>query len=325
MRTIFFTLASVLLLTAALGQKATKKPKSWKSEVEFSVLGAQTGSRNWAPANEKFSVTGIGMMSIALNQLKGKIRWDNSADVSYGTANTSSGGPRKVEDKLDFFSRYGYYFRKSVGAGLTAGLRTQFSNSFDYSLEPKKRISGFFAPAYLVLSPSLHYRPHQEQELVFTAGPAARWIFVSNSPYSFNYQGGIKPSGDREKSIAEIYGVHPERESRFEAGIFLTATYNRKEIIENIDYKTRLEVMTDILGNDATSLSGEVLVNRNPGTVDIYWSNSLFMRVNNWIQVTYGLDIVYDDDVKIFGTNKNRPATQMRSLLGLGVVARLNK
>ena len=339
MRGIFSVIMTFFSICAASAQDTAKKSKMWTNGARISVLGAQTGSRNWAPANEKFSITGIATVSLWADRQKPGSEWVISSDLNYGIANTSSGGPRKVEDKIDIFSRYTRFFKgkgggsaqaplttevhratgSRSGLGITAGMRSQFSNSFDYSLEPKKRISGFFAPAYLVLSPGLHFKP--SKELAITAGPAIRSIFVSNAPYSYNYQGGIKPSGEREKSIAEIYGVHPERESRFEAGVLLTASYNRKQILRNIDYKTRLEVMNDLLGRDATSLDGQVLVNRKPGAFDIYWTNSLLMNVNNWITVTYSYDLVYDGDVKIFGKDRNSAALQMRSLLGVGVVA----
>ncbi len=320
MRRMICTFVAVSLFSMAFAQTTKKAAKTpWKRTASLTILGAQTGSRNWAPANEKFSITGVALLHLAAARVKGKTQWDHSVDLSYGIANTESGGPRKVEDKLDLFSRYGYYFKSKLGAGMTAGLRTQFSNGFDYSEEPKKRISGFFAPAYLTISPGLHYKLFSN--LILTAGPAARWIFVSNAPYSYNYQGGIKPDGGMEKSIAQIYGVHPERESRMEAGLFITAAFERKEIMKNIDYRTRAEFMTDMTGENVKGLDDVVLTNRGAGNADVYWTNTITMNVNKWIKVNYSFDLVYDDDVKIFGTRKDRPATQMRSLLGVGLSA----
>lgn len=311
-------ISAAFVLGSAIGQKPAK-PKLWTKGGSFSLMGGQTGSRNWTPANEKFSITGVSFLHLWATRTKGKRLWENMADLNYGVANTESGGPKKVEDKLDLFSRYSYYFKTKTGLGLTAGLRTQFSNGFDYFSEPKKRISGFFAPAYVLLSPGVHFRP--SSALTLTAGPAARWIFVSNAPYSYNYQGGVKPDGGLEKSIAEIYGVHPERESRMEAGLLLTAAYQRKQVFKNVDYRMRMEAMTDLLAKDVTSLGGQVLAVREPGNVDVYWTNTFVLNVNNWLRVNYSYDLVYDDDVKIFGSRQNRPATQMRSLLGVGLSA----
>jgi hypothetical protein len=309
----------ILLTFSVVGQKPAAKASAWKKGGSLTIMGAQTGSRNWAPANEKFSITGVGSLFLWANKTKGKKSWENTAELNYGIANTESAGPRKVEDKIDLFSRYNYYFKSKIGAGLTGSFRTQFSNGFDYNAEPKKRISGFFAPAYLLLSPGIHLKP--VTDLTVSVGPALRWIFVSNSPYSYNYQGGIKPNGSKEKSIAEIYGVHPDRESRMEAGLFIGASFNRKQFFKNIDYRSRLEAIADLLSKDVEGVYGQVLASRQPGNVDVYWTNTVTMHVNNWIRVNYCFDVVYDDDVKIFGSRQDRPATQMRSLLGVGLVA----
>jgi len=34
---------------------------------------------------------------------------------------------------------------------------------------------------------------------------------------------------------------------------------------------------------------------------------------------TWGVDLIYDDDAKLFGPNKNLPALQFKSLIGLGI------
>jgi hypothetical protein len=47
------------------------------------------------------------------------------------------------------------------------------------------------------------------------------------------------------------------------------------------------------------------------------------MKVNNWLIVNYNFDLIYDDDVKLFGVNHDKAATQMRSQLGVGFAARL--
>jgi hypothetical protein len=44
--------------------------------------------------------------------------------------------------------------------------------------------------------------------------------------------------------------------------------------------------------------------------------------VNSWLNVTYQFDLIYDDDVRQFGPNKNSAAAQMRSLLGVGFAAK---
>ncbi|MDB5197932.1 MAG: hypothetical protein JWP88_2303 [Flaviaesturariibacter sp.] len=307
MRRIFFLAFALCSVGMAMAQSKPAKVKNlkWKNGGVFSVMGAQTGSRNWAVAPEKFSLTGIASLNLWANKTWGRNTWDNSADLAYGLSNTQSSGIRKVDDKLDIYTRYSYNLSKTsnlVGFGLIGNLRSQFSNGYDYSETPRRRISGFFAPAYLLFSPGLHFRPLKNLTLAF--GPAARWIIVSNNPYSYNYQGGVKPDGNAEKSVASMYGVDPVKTSRFEAGAFLSATY-KADVLKNVNYRTRFDIMSNTL--------------ETTGNLDIYWTNNFTMSVNKWLKVTYNYDLVYDDDVKIFGKNKSSAATQMRSVLGVGL------
>jgi hypothetical protein len=44
--------------------------------------------------------------------------------------------------------------------------------------------------------------------------------------------------------------------------------------------------------------------------------------VNKWLVVNYNFDLIYDDDVKLFGINHMKAATQLRSQLGVGFQAK---
>ncbi|MCW3073329.1 MAG: hypothetical protein JWP69_398 [Flaviaesturariibacter sp.] len=307
MRRILFVALTLCSTFFAIAQTPPKKVKNtkWKNGGVLSIMGAQTGSRNWTVAPEKFSLTGIASLNLFANKTWGRSTWDNNADFAYGISNTQSSGIRKVDDKLDLYTRYSYALSKTsnmIGFGLVGNVRTQFSNGYDYSESPRRRISGFFAPAYLLISPGFHFKP--VKNLTIAVGPAARWIVVSNNPYSYNYQGGIKPDGEVEQTIASIYGVDPVETSRFEAGALISTTY-KANVMKNVAYRGRLDLMSNAL--------------ESAGNIDVYFTNSFTMSVNKWLKVTYNYDIVYDDDVKIFGANKNSAATQMRSVLGVGL------
>ena len=57
----------------------------------------------------------------------------------------------------------------------------------------------------------------------------------------------------------------------------------------------------------------------HPEKVDVYFTNSIVMKVNKWLNVAYDFDIIYDDDVRMFGPNADVAAMQFRSMLGVGV------
>jgi hypothetical protein len=60
-----------------------------------------------------------------------------------------------------------------------------------------------------------------------------------------------------------------------------------------------------------------------PKNVDVFWTNVIGMKVNKLLGVTYNFDLIYDDDVRIFGPNDNAPRTQIKSLLSVGITAKL--
>ena len=58
----------------------------------------------------------------------------------------------------------------------------------------------------------------------------------------------------------------------------------------------------------------------NPQNVDLYFTNVLNIKLAKILSLTYSLDLIYDDDVRLFGENKNGAALQLKSLLGLGLL-----
>ncbi|RYY40237.1 MAG: DUF3078 domain-containing protein [Chitinophagaceae bacterium] len=321
MRRSLLMAAAICTAVVSVAQKAPKKqnPK-WRKGAAISIVGAQTGSRNLVSAPEKYSITGVASAYLFANKSWGKSNWDtakyaarhtwnSSVDLSYGVANVQSTGIRKVDDKLEIYTRYVYHTakRKWLGFGLSGDMRTQFSNGYDYSEAPRRRVSGFFAPAYLTFHGAAYFQPRKN--LFFGAGPFARWTIVSNSPYSYTYQGGVKPNGEREQTLASRYAVDPVKTSRFEAGAMLTAGYERK-LAKNVYYRGRIDWSWDF---NATRIG------RETNWMDVYWTNNFSMHVNKWLKVVYNYDLIYDGNLRTFGDNKNDDAVQMRSVLGIGV------
>lgn len=305
-RFFFFLLVSVTgFSTSAQTQKS---PTAFKTGGMITLMGAQSGTRNWAPAGEeKFSLAAYGNLQLWANREWNKNKWTNNLEIAYALINTTSSGVRKVDDKFDFYSKYSRSLSERFGLGLVGNLRTQLVNGYDYSENVRKRVSDFFAPAYIVVSPGVQYAT-KNNALNLHIGPAARWVVVTNSPYSLVYQGGVKPDGTTERPLASLYGVNPEREVRFETGLYFSGLFN-KEVFKNVTWRTRLDITNDI-------------IEQEPFLFDIYWTNTIGMKVNNWLSVNYNFDLYYDDDVRMFGANKNNPATQMKSILGVGLAAK---
>ncbi len=304
MRRMIFTAFAMCVVVSAFAQAQPKtKNLKWKQGGTFSVMGGQTGSRNWTAAPEKFSLTGLASLNLFSNKTWGKNNWDNSLDLAYALSNTESNGIRKLDDKIDLYTRYGYMFANKIGAGVIGNVRTQFSSGFDYSEGQRKRISGFFAPAFITLGAGFHFKPVTDWTI--SVGPAVRWVLATNAPYSLINQGGVKPDGTKEVTLAEIYGVDPAERSRTDAGLLLSTTFNKK-LAKNVQYKTRLDALSDFKNHEDLNAS-------------IFWTNTLTMSVNKWLKVNYNFDLIYDDQIRYFGDAKNEDAVQMRSILGVGL------
>ena len=313
MRKLIFTLFIFTITLTLAAQNNTGKSSwknGWKSGGLLSVNVGQGGSRNWAAGSERFSLQGAAALNYWANRDWRKNLWETTVDLSYAVINTNSLGVRKTDDKIDVVSmfRHGVGKNKVVGIGAWFNMRTQFHDGFDHKETPKKRISGIMAPGYLTLAPGFDIRTAKSCWSLFVSPAASRLIVFTNRPYSFNYQGGVKPDGTQEVPLAWHYGVDPERKVRYDLG-FLASAKIQCDVAKNVAYKTRVDAFSNYLDD--------------PQNIDVFWNNSIHMKVNKWLMVSYNFDLIYDNDVRLFGPLHNESATQLRSQLGVGVAAKL--
>jgi hypothetical protein len=308
MRRFIFTLIAFSLTLSVFAQKnKTKTPTNWKAGGMIGLHGFQGGSRNWAAGSEKFSLAVAGSLNLWANRSVGKHGWANGLEVVYALTNLHDVGVRKLNDRIQFTSKYTYDIKQKFSVGVMFDARTQMTNGYDYTEEKRRRISGFFAPAYLTFAPGIELKLSSYFSL-FAAPLAAHWVATTNSPYSFAYQGGVKPDNTIERSLASMYGVDPEKKVRFEAGPFVSAKF-KKELVKNVMFHSRLDLFSD-------------LTNEEPMNVDVFWNNSFGLSVNKWLQTSLRIDVIYDDNVTMFGRNKTSPAAQLNSMFGLGATAK---
>jgi hypothetical protein len=303
-RLLLFSLVLLSAFTLSAQTAGNERPTTgWKTGGWVTVMAGQSGTRNWAPAgSEKFTLSLMGNINLWANRKWGRNSWDNNLELAYAFVKTTSQGFRKIDDKFDFFSKYSYSLARNTGVGVVGALRTQLTNGYDYSEAQKRRTSGFFAPAYLTLSPGVQFKTTNEAFSIHV-GPAARWVIVTNAPYSFNYQGGIKPDGTTEVALASMYGVDPGSKVRYTTGAFASLQF-KKEIVKNVLWRSRADINAD---------------QSDLGATDVYWTNTITMTVNKWLKVNYNFDLYKDNDVRMWGPAKNETRTQLKSLLGVGL------
>ncbi len=322
---LFFT----VLFASAFSQTDTVK-NGWKKGGLISINVGQGGSKNWAAGAEKWSISAAGYLNLFANKVSGKWNWDNNLDLSYAFINTHSIGYRKTDDRVDLVSKVGYALKPKLRAGLLANFRSQFYFGYDYNYLNqglKKRSSGFMAPGYLTVAPGLDWKPTSSLS-IFVTPFSARWIFVTDKPFDYLFQGGVIPppyqnasTGTNEKPKSVLYGVDPIKQVRFELGGFASIAFN-KDLFKNVGFKSRLDLFSNYLKGyqfAPPTYTQYTRTNASPEKVDVYWTNTIAMKVNRFLNVTYNFDLIYDDDVKQFGPGKNVAAAQLRSMLGIGL------
>ncbi|MGX5818457.1 DUF3078 domain-containing protein [Chitinophaga lutea] len=268
--------------------------KLWHKGGTFGLTFNQGSLSNWAAGGDKLSMSLLGTLSVFANYEKGRHSWDNNLDLAYGYVNTTSLGQRKSDDRIDLTSKYGYDIGRHWYLSGLFNLRTQFSKGYLYPDDTTKEfVSNFFSPAYIVLSPGFDYKPNKEFSL-FMSPVTARWVVVM----------------DDTLSARGAYGVDTGQHVKSEFGAYVTATWD-KEIVKNITYKTKLELFSNY--------------KHNPQNIDVFWTNVVTMKVNKWISANISVDMIYDDDVKVFENTKTGvmgPRLQIKQVLGVGLTAK---
>lgn len=311
MRKIALVLFSGAICLTAFAQPRKKEESNtsstWTKGALISVTAAQGSSKNWSAGAQDFSLSLNAYAALWANKKWGKNSWDNSLDGSFGIFNTTDLGVRKNDDRVDFRSKYTRSITKHFNYGALFNFRSQFTDGFDYSDGTKRRISDFFAPAYFALGPGFEFKPAKFAS-IFVSPAAGRAVVFTNRPYTYTNQGGVLPDGGMETPLSSKYGVDPNREVDTQFGTFVSVNFN-KEICKNVTLRSR----ADFFGN---------YLQAKPLNIDIFWTNAVVMRVNKFLSVTYNFDVNYDDDIRMWGPNKNATRFQFRSLLGVGLAAK---
>lgn len=270
-------------------------PQIWKKGGLINLNINQGSLSNWAAGGDKFSFSLNAYVNLYGFYKKNKHSWDNSLDLAYGIVSTTSLGNRKASDRIDFLSKYGYSLTKKLNLAGLFNFRSQFANGYAYSknsagADVSSLTSKMFAPAYVLVSIGLDYKP-TDNFSVFFSPATARWIIVTDN------------------LLGKFYGVEPGKKSRQEFGAFVSANYMKK-FGETFTYKSRLDLFSNYKSK--------------PQNVDIFWSNVLAAKITKYINFTFNLDFIYDDNIANVNSAKG-PAPQILQLMGIGFAYNFKK
>jgi hypothetical protein len=270
--------------------------KNWKTGGIYNISGGQGSLSNWAAGGDDFSFSVATSLNLYAFYKREKTNWDNGLNVNFGYIRTSSLGSRKNDDRIDFISKYGYTLNSKLNLTSLINFRTQAIKGYSYSenskgIYRKNFASDFLSPAYALLSQGLEYKPIKGFT-AFISPVTSRWIIVNDDT--------LAARGD--------YGVIPGKHSTNQLGSFATISYNA-DFNKYISYRGRLDLFSNY--------------KNNPENVDLYMTNAVTAKLGKVICLTWNLDMIYDDDVELFGKNDTSPALQLKSVFGIGLQVKI--
>jgi len=249
---------------AKLG-KYKRYSQKWK-------LGATVGlsfnqghvSDSWASGGES-SIATISTLSAFANYAHSSHTWENKLDVKYGLLKSGDNGFRKNEDKVEFTSKYAQKAVKNWYYSTLFTLKTQMCRGYDYSdSDARVLVSNFFAPAYIIGSIGMDYKPSKKFSVLLSP-IALKYTIVSDTT--------IIDQTD--------YGVDVDKKIKKEVGSYV-----------NVYHK--LKFWSDLsLENKLTLYSNYTM---KPKNVDIDWELTLVMPINQYLSSELSTQLISDDD-----------------------------
>jgi len=278
---------------------------------------------NWSSGGEIASLTVNSRLSGSLTHLMHNKVWANNLDLAYSLYYAYSNGfkPHKMDDRIDYTSKYGFHLDSSKGMYISGlfNFKSQFTQGRDYTNPSWDTFSTskFLSPAYFTLAPGLEYRKGTEISIFLS--PAAARLTVADKYYTSR-----TPSG--------AFGIDYNKTSRFQLGAYFSGRYQVK-LSKILYFKTRLDIYADYLAKDQKDTLGNVVRKHSIGDLYVLVDSYFSWKMSKFISLTLGATLIYDNSIpysdkyvdKIGNSvNKNEPAMglgwwQMKQLWALGL------
>ncbi len=283
-------------------------PKYWKVGGNVGLNFSQAAFKNWAAGGENTMALNA-YLNLSADYKKDKVAWDNDLSLEYGMiyqANAEDYKFKKNVDKIDFSSKFGYQASKHLYYTVLADFKSQFANGYDYSESPRKFTSQFAAPAYVLISAGLDYKPVDCFSLYFSPA-TGKFTIVNRDTYEQDTLGNFISGNYQDKMLKELYGVEYNKKAKAEFGAYLKLKFT-KDLCKNVNLSTKADFFT--------------AYNESFGNIDVDWETIITMKINEFLSANLSVDVKYDDDVKTIDAegNKHGAKIQVKELLGVGLV-----
>ena len=267
----------------------------------FGTFGfSQTYLNNWkAGGNSAFAL--LLVLKSYANYSNDIIRWENSGEFRNGWIR--QGGNlnqvQKNDDKLELISRLGISAFKKWFYSTEIDFQTQFFNGYNYP-DKSKLVSAYLSPAKTMFKLGLDYKPNPKFSL-FLSPFTLKMVYVR----------------DTAQVDQTTYGISHNSQSYWEPGLNADVKY-RIEISPQITYETKYKMFMNY---------------KEPfRKFDINWENTLVAQLNDRINLTFMLNMMYDDNITFptgrmdaKGVEIFKPKLQTKELTTIGFSYKINR
>lgn len=261
------------------------KDTTWSIGGENALNFSQVSLSNWAAGGEN-SLSANGFIHFYANKKKGKYIWENKVKIAYGLVKQGNTSIRKSNDALHLTSTFGQVVFKKWYITSSIDFKSQFSKGYKYP-DDSTLISTFLAPAYILVSIGLDYKPNEN--FWFSLSPlSTRTTIVANEFLSNE----------------GAYGVQAGNRLRFEfVGTF--KLFFKTDLMKNVRFKTNLALHSNYL--------------EYPHKIVVNWEVYINLKINQYLSANISTHLIYDDDVMIKNNEGIEEARiQFKEIFGIG-------
>jgi hypothetical protein len=285
----------IVALAVNWGAHAAQDTTQWSFPAIYGVSFNQTVLRQWNAGGQNNLAAGAILRQQAIAE-RGSWRWEQLLDAAY-SLNIQEGVARKIDDKLEYATRFDYLLREDPLwklSGFTS-FKTQFVKGF---AKPGDTVyvSKAFAPAYGIAGVGL---THKNDGFELYASPVtAKFTWVLDSVLSA--QG--------------VFGLQPGQRYRQELGLYGNARFQRS-FKGGIKMDLRLNAFANYL--------------QAPFSIDVDSDLLLVYKNKGPLSVTLRSQNLFDRDVLLRDTNGDgkldASGIQTKQFMGLGLTYEFGK
>lgn len=245
----------------------------WSYSGKASLLFNQTAFSQWASGGVNNISLGFSV-DYEVHYRENGWSWDTKSSGSYGLSYIQGDKfLKKTNDRLEINSLLGKEFSDTWSYSTILNFKSQIAHGYRFGTneegeETRSLRTQFFSPAYLQFGVGLYWK--KSTDLWLNIAPFTQRITFVSRQFT--------------QDLAEdkaYFGVSKGNSHLFELGASISGFY-KFEVLENIFIENRLALYTDYLGK--------------PKNIDLDYSLTATMKVNEYISTQLEVQLVYDDN-----------------------------